>query len=383
MERRRRHNHQFLLGHTDIRQIKLHRIRKRCRLHGADNRPDETAGEFHAASKSYDGLAYTGGNGVLYSIASPTLSGTLTYSGTSQGATNAGSYVITPGGYYSTQQGYDISYVDGILTINPASLNLLGITANDTSKTYGYTLTFNGTEFTPVGLLGGDTISGVTLTSAGAVNTANVGTYAITPSAAVFSVGSAGNYTITYNNGALTVTPAALTITADNQTKVYGDANPALTATYSGLKGTDTSAVVSGLNISTTATTGSNVGSYTITAANGTATNYIISYINGILLVTAAPVTITPAPVTITAAPVVATTTASYTNVIQEGLGNFGGNELNEPAASPAKFEGVYASADSSLFLQGCLDHNQKGRSEISRHPACHRRGDPPGRPCG
>ena len=43
------------------------------------------------------------------------------------------------------------------------------------------------------------------------------GTYAITASGAVDA-----NYTISYVAGTLTVTPAALTITADNETKVYG-----------------------------------------------------------------------------------------------------------------------------------------------------------------
>ena len=124
----------------------------------------------------------------------------------------------------------------------------------------------------------------------------------------------------------MTITPAPLTITADDKSKVYGDANPALTATYTGLVNDETSAVVSGLNISTAATTGSNVGTYTITAADGTAANYIISFVNGIL-------TITPAPV----AP-------SYTDVIQEWLGSA---SAIEAAEQPAKFEGVYASADS------------------------------------
>ncbi len=40
------------------------------------------------------------------------------------------------------------------------------------------------------------------------------------PSAAVGT--GLGNYTITYVDGALTVTPAALTITADDRTKIYG-----------------------------------------------------------------------------------------------------------------------------------------------------------------
>ena len=47
---------------------------------------------------------------------------------------------------------------------------------------------------------------------------------------------------ISYVAGTLTVTPAALTITADNQTKVYGAALPTLTASYSGFVNGDTSA---------------------------------------------------------------------------------------------------------------------------------------------
>ena len=44
------------------------------------------------------------------------------------------------------------------------------------------------------------------------------------------------------SSGMLTVTPVALTITADNQTKVYGAALPTLTASYSGFVNGDTSA---------------------------------------------------------------------------------------------------------------------------------------------
>lgn len=76
-------------------------------------------------SKAYNGVAYFGGNGVAYSIAgagaSPNLLGVLSYSGTSQGAINAGSYGITPAGLYSNQQGYDLSFAAGTLTITAAA----------------------------------------------------------------------------------------------------------------------------------------------------------------------------------------------------------------------------------------------------------------------
>ncbi len=59
-----------------------------------------TANDF---SRMYNGLAYSGGNGVTYSgfvnsETSAVLGGSLAYGGTSQGAKNAGSYVITPPG---------------------------------------------------------------------------------------------------------------------------------------------------------------------------------------------------------------------------------------------------------------------------------------------
>ena len=61
------------------------------------------------------------------------------------------------------------------------------------------------------------------------------GTYPITASGAVDT-----DYTISYVAGTLTVTPVALTITANDQTKAYGAALPALTASYSGFVNGDT-----------------------------------------------------------------------------------------------------------------------------------------------
>ena len=72
-------------------------------------------------SKSYNGIPYSGGNGVTYAgfITTETslvLGGTLTYTGTAQGAINVGEYVMTAGGY--TSNNYALRYVDGQLRIN-------------------------------------------------------------------------------------------------------------------------------------------------------------------------------------------------------------------------------------------------------------------------
>jgi hypothetical protein len=78
----------------------------------------------NAASKTYDGIAYSGGNGVAYTgfvngESHAALGGTLAYGGTSQGAINAGSYAIAPSGL--TSGNYTITYRDGVLTVNMAT----------------------------------------------------------------------------------------------------------------------------------------------------------------------------------------------------------------------------------------------------------------------
>src|SRR5262249_2629970 len=117
-----------------------------------------------------------------------------------------------------------------------------------------------------------------------------VGSYPITASGAAAN----GNYTIAYVAGTLTVSPATLTINADDKTKVYGASNPALTASYSGFVNGDTAAPpTTAPPVTTTATAASGVGSYPITASGAAAANYTIAYGAGTLTVTKAALTIT------------------------------------------------------------------------------------------
>mgnify|MGYP003694452849 CR=1 FL=1 len=79
-------------------------------------------------------------------------------------------------------------------------------------------------------------------------------------------VSQRSNYTIAYVDGTLTVTPAALTVTATNKTRTYGAPNPAFTASFAGLVAGDTVSSLGGaLTFTTTATTSSAVGTYAIT----------------------------------------------------------------------------------------------------------------------
>ncbi|MEP2771607.1 MAG: putative Ig domain-containing protein [Fulvivirga sp.] len=86
----------------------------------------------------------------------------------------------------------------------------------------------------------------------------------------------------------MSVTPAVLTATADDQTKVYGTANPLLTIDYAGFVNGDDATDIIEPTISTTADASSAVGSYPITLSGGSATNYTLSLIDGSLTISKA-----------------------------------------------------------------------------------------------
>ena len=71
------------------------------------------------------------------------------------------------------------------------------------------------------------------------------------------------NYSITYSNGTLTVTPYALTLVADDKSRGYGAANPTLTGTLTGVQNSDN--ITAGY--STVASNASPVGTYDIVAS--------------------------------------------------------------------------------------------------------------------
>jgi len=184
-------------------------------------------------------------------------------------------------------ENYNITYVNGVLSVTPA---LLVITADNLTKTYGTTLNTGTTAFSVSGLLNNDVVTGVTLTSNGAVATAAAGTYTITPSAALGS--GLDKYVITYTDGALTVNRASLTITAENQVKCAGTSFniPANAYTVNGLLNNDQ---VNRVVLSSIATnTNINAGTYAIEPSGATGPgldNYIINYVNGLFTVSVLP----------------------------------------------------------------------------------------------
>ena len=118
---------------------------------------------------------------------------------------NVGTHDITLG-TLSLGANYELTCKGAELTINPMALT---VTANDEGKTYGDAFSFAGTEFKTTGLVDGDSVSSITLSSVGADKTAAVGAYDITASAAVGT--GLGNYTISYEQGTLEVQPRTVT----------------------------------------------------------------------------------------------------------------------------------------------------------------------------
>ncbi|WP_335964730.1 MBG domain-containing protein [Galbibacter sp. PAP.153] len=89
----------------------------------------------------------------------------------------------------------------------------------------------------------------------------------------------------------LTVNKAALTVAAEGKSKVYGEADPALTVSYSGFVSDDDEADLGG-SLTVARATGEDTGTYAITASGKTSVNYTISYTTGELVITPATLTV-------------------------------------------------------------------------------------------
>jgi hypothetical protein len=241
-----------------------------------------------------------------YGAALPTLS--VSYSGfvnrdtkaslTTQATASTNATSASPVGTYTTtasgavDPNYTFNYVIGTLNVTPAALT---ITANNATKAYGAAVPTLSVSYS--GFVNGDTSGSLTTqptVTTTATQASPVGTYPTTASGAVDP-----NYAITYAPGTLTVTKAALKITANNATKAYGAALPTLSVSYSGFVNGDTSgSLTTQPTVTTTATQASPVGTYPITASGAADPNYTFTYVPGTLTITPVLLVITANPTT-------------------------------------------------------------------------------------
>ncbi|TDO19066.1 MBG domain-containing protein [Pedobacter duraquae] len=243
-------------------------------------------------------VAATAGQTKIYGTADPvfaftasTLVGADVFTGALSRAAgeNIGNAYAINQGTLTAGSNYTITYTGANFSITPKAV---AATAVAKTKVYGEgdpALTYT---FAPA-LVNGDSFTGaLSRVSGEAVNTyaINQGTLALN-----------NNYALTFAPSALTITKKGLVITADNKEKFAGTANPELTVSFAGFVNNETRSVLTTQPaITTTATTASPIGTYTITATGAAAANYSISYINGTLTVKpAAPTSVALAGVTV------------------------------------------------------------------------------------
>jgi hypothetical protein len=226
----------------------------------------------------YDGNAHKAGSGTVTGTDGFTASATLTYSANADGTgtadfIDAGTYYVTAhfaGDSVHAASAGDavaivISQADAVITVAPYT---------------SATTTYDGNAHTAKGSATG--VGGANLVGLDLSHTTNT---------------NAGNYTSDYwtfhdpnNNykdarGTVndSITPAALTITANNATKFTGQSNPAFTVSYSGFVHGEGTGVLSGtLSFNLTATSST---TYAITPLGVTASNYTIKFVAGTLTV--------------------------------------------------------------------------------------------------
>ena len=241
-------------------------------------------------SKIYDGTASSVGT-----ITVAGLVGNDDVSGLSQSfdSINAGDRTLAVNTWYSVNDGnggnnYSVTTLTANGTINPAALTVTYI-ANSVSSIYGNAIGgLNGTTQTS-GLVNGDTLSGTAewMTTAGAAS--DVGSYGVTGSGLTAS----SNYTLITlqaagNATALTISPRPITVTANNQSRMMGLPNPALTWAITNGNLVNNDQLTGAL--ATLADTSSTIGNYAITQGSlGAPGNYLLTFMGGELSVTPMP----------------------------------------------------------------------------------------------
>ena len=202
-----------------------------------------------------------------------------TISTTATKVSDVGEYPLTISGGEATN--YDFVFEPAVITITKAPLSAK---VNDAEKVYGSNNPSFSIEY--FGLKNGETVPAWTTQptfQTEATRQSGVGQYAVGAVNAVARNYELGEITA----GTLSITPAPLTITANNTTRQYYNENPTLSYSCSGFVNYENESVLSPApTLFTSATLASNVGTYPIEVGGASSPNYTISYVNGTLNVT-------------------------------------------------------------------------------------------------
>ena len=249
-------------------------VNKKALTVTADDQSRDYGQENPAFTVQYDG--FVNGEDETALATAPTAS-----CGAGTNAT-AGTYAITVSGGVSGNYGFN--YVSGTLTVTATAQPEFSIAEGGAvNKTYGseaFTLTTAGGAGTGAVTWSSDDAC-VSVDSNGNVTINGAGTAIITATKAADD-----NYTAATAQTTVTVAQKELTVTAENKSKNYGEANPALTFTYNGFVNGDTAAsLTTQPTASTEATAASGAGTYAITVSGGVSGNYTFNYVSGTLTI--------------------------------------------------------------------------------------------------
>jgi filamentous hemagglutinin family protein len=182
----------------------------------------------------------------------------------------------------------------GAGAITARSVSVTGMQA--ATKVYdGNTAATLSNRGTLAGLVAGESLT-LNGPSTGVFDTRSAGT-GKTVTASGYSLGDgaggkASNYALASSTatGTGTISQATLSVVVDDKSRVQGTANPAFTASVSGLVGGDTRDVLGNLVFNTSATTQSAAGQYAVTASGAAPNDYRVFFLDGVLTVTSAGV---------------------------------------------------------------------------------------------
>ena len=203
---------------------------------------------------------------------------------------NAGVYqgVLTPSNAVigEATNNYEITYVNGNITIEKASADLLGLEATGYNGTYdGASHSGSATAKITDGTVIEYSTDGGKTWSAEAPSIINVGSQDFQARA------TNPNYETATASANLTINPKAVTVTVNDASKTEGGADPTFMATVEGLLGSDT------IQYTISRAAGDAPGTYTITATGAAEQgNYVITFVAGTFTINAAPTPPAPTP---------------------------------------------------------------------------------------
>ncbi|MFR6290801.1 MAG: MBG domain-containing protein, partial [Peptococcaceae bacterium] len=224
----------------------------------------------------------------VYGENDPTLTATVTgtlnedpiaYTLSRESGEEVGTYTITPSGE-ATQGNYSVTYETGTLTITQATPEeeLAATSYNDVYDAQAHGISVSGTVTGDVvyySFVGGEEATDWTTTAPTRTD--------VQTEEKVYVKAENPNYVTRYAEASITITPKAVTVKADDKSKVYGENDPTLTATVTGTLNEDPIAYTLSRE------SGEEVGTYTITpSGEATQGNYSVTYETGTLTITQA-----------------------------------------------------------------------------------------------